>query len=47
MHANLEAEIGGISPDQLVDRIGGERLFQEADAVVAERTESALLSSAT
>jgi hypothetical protein len=39
MRANLVAEIGGISPDQFVDRVGGERLFQEADAVVADRTE--------
>jgi hypothetical protein len=39
MRANLEAELSGISPDQFVDRIGGERLFQEADAVVADRTE--------
>ena len=34
-----EPKIGGISPDQLLDGIGGERHFQEVEAVVADRTE--------
>jgi hypothetical protein len=39
MSADLEAELRGISPHQLVDHVGIERFFEPAGAVIPDRPE--------